>query len=75
MPREDDTEYKFGCPKCGTEFIATGYECFISYIACMYEDYEKSMKMQGKEMQDRADMVCVCPICKEYVNYEDKNRR
>lgn len=74
MPSMDNTEYVFVCEKCGTEFIATDYECAVSATACTFEDFVKSMKTQGKEMPDRTDIVCICPICGEYVNYEYTNR-
>lgn len=74
MPSMDNTEYSFVCKKCGTEFIATDYECAVSTNSCIFEDCVKSMEMQGKEMPNREDIVCVCPICGEYVNYEDTNR-
>jgi len=74
MPSMDNKEYDFICEKCGTEFTATGYECFVSTNACIFEDYAKSTETQGKEMPDRSETVCVCPICGEYVNYENTNR-
>lgn len=75
MPSMDNTEYDFICKNCGTEFTATGYECSVSTAACIFEDYTKSTETQSKELPDRADKVCVCPICGEYVDYEDENRR
>ena len=74
MPSMDNTEYDFVCEKCGTEFTATGYECKVSKTACIFQDYTESIEPQGREMADRADIVCVCPICGEYVNYEETNR-
>lgn len=74
VPSMDDTNYEFKCGKCGTEFIATGYECNVSKTACIFQDYTESLEMQGSELPDRADIVCVCPICGEYVDYEDKSR-
>ena len=74
FPSVDNTEYDFVCERCGTEFTATGYECKVSNTACIFQDYTESLDVQGSELPDRADIICVCPICGEYVNYEDTNR-
>ena len=74
MPSMDNTEYDFVCEKCGIEFTATGYECKISKTACIFQDYTESIETQGVEMPLRSDIVCVCPICGEYVNYYEDTK-
>lgn len=51
MPSMDNTEYAFACKKCGTEFIATDYECSVSITACTFEDYVKVWKRKENTCQ------------------------